>query len=119
LIGLQAFINIGVVTSALPNKGLPLPFISYGGSSLLITLTCVGLLLSIARNGRPAEAEADLPHRSDEFQDPNPFKSRNPKSASRNFDEGRSLKAERSIHSAAGLGMSGTDLGLRTRLHRV
>src|SRR5439155_8707676 len=56
LIGLQAFINIGVVTSALPNKGLPLPFVSYGGSNLLIMLTCVGLLLSIARQTRAAEA---------------------------------------------------------------
>ena len=56
LIGLQAFINIGVVTSALPNKGLPLPFVSYGGSNLLIMLTCVGLLLSIARQARASEA---------------------------------------------------------------
>jgi cell division protein FtsW len=55
LIGLQAAINIGVVTSALPNKGLPLPFISYGGSNLLTMLTCVGLLLSIARRGRAPE----------------------------------------------------------------
>ena len=52
LIGLQAAINIGVVSSALPNKGLPLPFISYGGSNLIAMLSCVGLLLSIARHGR-------------------------------------------------------------------
>ena len=55
LIGLQAFINIGVVTSALPNKGLPLPFVSYGGSNLLIMLASVGVLLSIARQGRALE----------------------------------------------------------------
>ena len=49
LIGLQAFINIGVVTSMLPNKGLPLPFISRGGTNLVAMLFCVGVLLSIAR----------------------------------------------------------------------
>jgi cell division protein FtsW len=55
LIGLQAFINIGVVTSALPNKGLPLPFISYGGSNLLAMLASVGLLLNIARQARESD----------------------------------------------------------------
>ncbi len=53
LIGYQALINIGVVTSALPNKGLPLPFVSYGGSSLVTMLASVGLLLGIARQARP------------------------------------------------------------------
>jgi cell division protein FtsW len=59
LIGLQACINIGVVTSALPNKGLPLPFISYGGSNLLMMLAGVGVLFSIARKARGAEILAD------------------------------------------------------------
>jgi cell division protein FtsW len=49
LIGLQAFINIGVVTNVLPHKGLPLPFISRGGSNLVVMLLCVGLLISVAR----------------------------------------------------------------------
>lgn len=49
LIGLQALVNIAVVTDCVPNKGLPLPFISYGGSNLLAMLICVGLLLSVAR----------------------------------------------------------------------
>jgi cell division protein FtsW len=55
LIGLQAFINIAVVTNVLPNKGLPLPFISRGGSNLVVMLVSVGLLLSIARRSVKSE----------------------------------------------------------------
>jgi cell division protein FtsW len=51
LLGLQAAVNIGVTTSLLPNKGLPLPFISYGGSNLVACLFGIGLLLNIYRQG--------------------------------------------------------------------
>ena len=52
LIALQAAVNIGVTTSLLPNKGMPLPFISYGGSNLMLCLVGIGILLSIYRQGR-------------------------------------------------------------------
>lgn len=52
LIGVQAFVNIAVVTGVFPNKGLPLPFISSGGSNLILMLGCVGILINIARHAR-------------------------------------------------------------------
>jgi cell division protein FtsW len=49
MVGVQAFFNISVVLGLLPTKGIPLPFISYGGSSLFITLASVGALLNITQ----------------------------------------------------------------------
>jgi cell division protein FtsW len=48
---IQAAVNIGVVTVVLPTKGIPLPFISAGGTSMLLTSAAVGVLLNIARRG--------------------------------------------------------------------
>jgi cell division protein FtsW len=51
-IGLQALINMGAVTGMLPITGVPLPLLSFGGSSVLFTLAGIGILLSIARRSR-------------------------------------------------------------------
>jgi cell division protein FtsW len=50
LIGTQTLLNLGVVTGALPTKGLPLPFISFGGSALLVTMLSTGVLLNISQH---------------------------------------------------------------------
>jgi cell division protein FtsW len=52
LIVIQAFINIGVVTSSWPVTGVPLPFISFGGSSLVVSLIAVGLIANVGRHRR-------------------------------------------------------------------
>ena len=49
LIGFQALVNLGVVTGLLPTKGIPLPLISYGGSSMVFTLVAIGILFNISR----------------------------------------------------------------------
>ena len=51
IIGIQVIINIAVVTSLMPVTGMALPFFSYGGTSLLILLCAVGVLLNISRQG--------------------------------------------------------------------
>jgi cell division protein FtsW len=53
LFGLQALINMAVVLSVMPAKGITLPFVSYGGSSLLVSMASIGVLLSISRRPVP------------------------------------------------------------------
>jgi len=58
-IAYQTLINIGGITQAIPLTGIPLPFISYGGSSLAATMAAVGILLSISRYSKGAETTQD------------------------------------------------------------
>lgn len=57
MIAVQVIINIAVVTNSMPNTGIPLPFISYGGTSLMIMMGCVGILMNIARYDKISESE--------------------------------------------------------------
>jgi cell division protein FtsW len=52
LLGIEAAVNIAVVTGLVPTKGLALPFISYGGSSLIVTLLAIGILLNVSSRMR-------------------------------------------------------------------
>ena len=59
LIGAQAMINASVATGLLPTKGLTLPLVSYGGSSLLVNLLAIGILLSISRDRQGGRRASD------------------------------------------------------------
>jgi cell division protein FtsW len=56
MVAVQAFFNISVVLGLLPTKGIPLPFVSNGGSSLLINLVGMGILLNVSQHASPNEA---------------------------------------------------------------
>lgn len=63
LLSIQAVVNIGGVIGVIPITGVTLPFISYGGSSMLVTLMCMGVLLSISREQNRQEREAEQPRK--------------------------------------------------------
>lgn len=58
MISLQALVNMSVVLGLAPTKGIPLPFVSNGGSSLLVSLLAMGILLNISQQGSPTAATA-------------------------------------------------------------
>jgi cell division protein FtsW len=55
-LGIQSIVNLGGVTAILPITGLPLPFVSFGGSALVVEMAAVGVLINIARRGQPRRA---------------------------------------------------------------
>lgn len=68
MFGLQAIINIAVVSGSLPTKGIPLPFVSSGGSSLLFSMIGIGILINIARQSAQPE-HSDLQIAEEEHKD--------------------------------------------------
>jgi cell division protein FtsW len=63
-LSIQALMNIAAVVGLMPITGIPLPFISFGGSSMVVNLTAIGLLLNIARHpATPATSRAGKPAR--------------------------------------------------------
>ena len=65
IISLQAIINIAVVTGSLPTKGLPLPFISFGGSNMIFNLIAIGVLMNIGRHAESRSMNHYLDRHSD------------------------------------------------------
>lgn len=65
----QALINIGVVTATLPFTGIPLPFVSFGGSSLIISMAAVGILLNISRHVEASRREPAHADDDDQFHE--------------------------------------------------
>src|SRR5262249_50883999 len=61
MFGVQALVNLAVVLAILPTKGLTLPFVSFGGSSLPVNAAAAGILLNISRQGPPAPEDALTP----------------------------------------------------------
>ena len=63
LFGVQVLFNVGVVLGVVPNKGITLPLVSYGGSSLVITMFLVGLLLNVGPAARARAPQRELKQR--------------------------------------------------------
>ena len=72
MLGLQALLNVAVVTGTVPATGVPLPFISYGGSSLLFTAIAVGIVLNVSQHPRGPRPDLDQPGQAVVLSQPRP-----------------------------------------------
>lgn len=68
-VGIQALLNIAVVTNAIPNTGISLPFFSYGGTALILQLAEMGIVLNISRQSIPNKEKADTPAGAKEMRE--------------------------------------------------
>ncbi len=102
-VGLQAFTNLAVAMGMLPTKGLVLPFVSYGGSSLLVNCVAVGILLNVsrAREAVAHDAVSDAPATPDETK-PRTKKETRRKTKQRNRRKGESVGAPVMARSTGG-----------------
>jgi cell division protein FtsW len=96
----QAAINLAAVLGIAPLTGIPLPFVSYGGSSLIVLLAAVGILLNIAVNGEVAEAR--VPDRSRRDRRTRSSRARNRRGASRPRSDGDVRRVTRPRRVASG-----------------
>lgn len=67
-IGVQALLNIAVVTNTIPNTGISLPFFSYGGSALVMQLAEMGIVLNVSRQSMPRKGKADSSNAAEEME---------------------------------------------------
>lgn len=114
LIALHSIINIGVATAIIPDTGIPLPFISYGGSALVLMMTSVGLLLNVSRfpdgDGRLDERRVSESQFEDRWSKRSYLPSGPPQTHLRGEREADQPRRAKAIHKSSGM-----LFGLRSR----
>lgn len=93
MLAFQAFLNMAAVTGIMPVTGKPLPFVSYGGSSMLVTMICIGLILSVSEYGARAPREVGAkPRREEPRRESAAERGRNGRSHLSRVDGGRGAR---------------------------
>lgn len=96
MLGFQALLNMAAVTGLMPVTGKPLPFLSYGGSSMLVTMVCVGLILSVSQYGayapRPVKVRPARPRKEESIRESNDERGRNRRPHPSRANGGRAVR---------------------------